>query len=89
MFKGEAPKIEYPCPYPIKVIGRDGSDFQSRVLATVKLHAPEVDESKVKSTHSKAGTFTSLTITILATGEDQLKRMHRDLMATGLVSMVI
>ncbi len=38
---------------------------------------------------SKAGTFLSLTLVIEATGPEQLEALHKDLMATGRVSMVI
>jgi len=38
---------------------------------------------------SRNGTFHSITITIEAQSEAQLKRIHQDLMGTGLVSMVL
>jgi putative lipoic acid-binding regulatory protein len=38
---------------------------------------------------SRKGTFNSFNITITATGESQLEALHRDLLATGLVKMVI
>ena len=38
---------------------------------------------------SARGTFTAITVTITATGKEQLEALHRDLMATGHVQMVI
>jgi putative lipoic acid-binding regulatory protein len=38
---------------------------------------------------SRKGTFQSITITIEAKSEAQLSLIHRELMDTGLVSMVI
>ena len=38
---------------------------------------------------SSKGTFVALTVTIIATGPEQLDALHKDLMATGLVQMVI
>ena len=61
----EPPKIEFPCDYPIKVLGRHSDEFSSK------------------------GTFTSITITIIATGPDQLEALHQSLLATGRVQMVI
>ena len=44
----EAPKIEFPCPdYPIKVIGRDGPDFQDVVIDVVRIHVPDLDITKI------------------------------------------
>ena len=37
----------------------------------------------------RKGTFQSITITIEAQSEDQLRLIHQDLMDTGLVSMVL
>ena len=34
----EAPKIEFPCLYPIKIIGKAGVGFQREVIATVERH---------------------------------------------------
>ena len=38
---------------------------------------------------SRNGTFQSITITIEAQSEEQLRLIHQDLMDTGLVSMVL
>jgi putative lipoic acid-binding regulatory protein len=52
-------------------------------------HAPGFDREAIKSRSSGKGTFTALTITIVATGKPQLEELHTDLLATGLVQMVI
>ena len=33
------PTIEFPCSYPIRIIGVDGDDFARRVLEVVRQHA--------------------------------------------------
>ena len=38
---------------------------------------------------SRNGTFQSITVTIQAQSEEQLRLIHQDLMDTGLVSMVL
>ncbi len=85
----EAPKIEFPCDYPIKVMGRSSDTFESTILEVFESHAPGFDQQTVVAKISSKGTFTSLTITITATGPEQLEALHQDLLATGLVSMVI
>ena len=89
MQEQEPPKIEFPCDYPIKVLGRSTAVFRSEVLAVFERHAPGFDEDAIVEKGSSKGTFTSLTITITATGPDQLEALHKDLMATGQVQMVI
>lgn len=85
----EPPKIEFPCPYPIKVLGRSGADFEAVVLAVFERHAPGFDRDGITVRTSGKGRFTAITITIVATGPVQLQALHEDLIATGRVQMVI
>jgi len=85
----EPPKIEFPCDYPIKVLGRSRDDFESLIVEVFERHAPGFDQAAIAVKGSSKGTFTSMTITITATGPEQLKALHEDLMATGMVNMVI
>lgn len=85
----DAPKIEFPCDYPIKVMGRSGDSFESSILTVFERHAPGFNQQAIEARFSRNGTFTSLTITITATGPDQLQALHQDLLATGHVTMVI
>ena len=89
MSEQEPPKIEFPCEYPIKVLGRSTEEFRSVIIEVFERHAPGFDQETITVRDSARGTFTSLTITITATGKDQLDALHKDLMATGHVQMVI
>ncbi len=85
----DPPKIEFPCAYPIKVLGRSGADFEAVVLEVFERHAPGFDREEITVRVSGKGRFTAMTITITATGPVQLQALHEDLMATGRVQMVI
>jgi uncharacterized protein len=85
----EAPKIEFPCVYPIKVLGRSSEVFEAIILQVFERHAPGFDQQTIEVRISRKGTFTSLTITITATGPEQLDALHQDLLATGHVKMVL
>ncbi len=89
MAEQEPPKIEFPCDYPVKVLGRDTPEFEPTVLQIFEQHAPGFDHNRISRRASRAGTFNALTVYITATGEPQLEALHSDLMATGLVQMVI
>ncbi len=89
MSNQEAPKIEFPCDYPLKVVGRSGDDFQKVVLDVIDIHAPGFDQTTVSIQESSGGKFQSVRVTITATGEPQLKSIFEDLKATGRVQMVI
>ena len=83
------PKIEFPCAYPIKVLGRSSDAFEASILAVFERHAPGFDQQTIAARASRKGTFTALTITITATGPDQLDALYQDLLATGHVTMVL
>jgi putative lipoic acid-binding regulatory protein len=85
----DAPKIEFPCAYPVKILGRQSDDFEAVVLGVVHRHAPGYDSETVSLRASRKGRFVALTVTITATGPEQLDALHRDLLATGIVQMVL
>ena len=49
----EPPKLEYPCPYPIKVMGEHSDDFASVIVAIVQL--PEIKERLRNAGYSTTG----------------------------------
>lgn len=89
MDTAEPPQIEFPCDYPIKILGRVSIDFEQTVLQVVSRHAPGFDQTLIKLKQSRKGTFASLNMVITATGKPQLDAMHKELIATGVVQMVI
>jgi uncharacterized protein len=97
--------IEYPCDFPIKIIGRVGSlpdslpgpaslehgrqEFTQAVLMIVKLHAPDYDEANLEVRISKKNTYLSLTCTIRAVSRQQLDALYQELCDHPLVLMVL
>ena len=89
MTEEQAPKIEFPCDYPIKVIGEAGDELRRQVLDVMRRHAGEVDTGLITERMSREGRFLSITVTIIATGKPQLEAIFADLKATGIVKMVL
>ena len=89
MAEAEPPRIEFPCDYPVKVMGRRVPEFESVVIEVFQRHDPDLSTERISVRASREGTFVSLTVFITATGKEQLKALHRDLMSTGLVQMVL
>lgn len=82
-------RIEFPCPYPLRVIGDKDEEFPSTVLDIVRLHAPDLDEATVSVRDSRDGNYCSVRFTIVATGEPQLRALHEALMVDSRVRMVL
>jgi len=85
----EPPRILFPCHYTLRIVGDAVEDFQQQVVAAVTEHAELAPDTGVRSRPSRNGRFLSVTLTILATGEPQLKSIHAALQATGHVHMVL
>ena len=58
-------------------------------MSVFNQHATGISDQDVLVKDSRNGTFQSITVTIEAQSEEQLRRIHQDLMDTGLVSMVL
>lgn len=82
-------RIEFPCDYPIHVIGERQASFQEDVLHIVRRHAPALNESSVSLRESREGSYCSLRVTIVATGSAQLEALHAELIAHAAVRMVL
>ena len=85
----EPPRIEFPCDYPIKVIGDIGEDSIAEIITLVRRHAPEVTPDQVSTRESRNGNYRSIRVTIVATGEDQLRILHEELIAMPNVRLVL
>lgn len=85
----EPPKIEFPCDYPIKILGDNHARFTDRVVAVVRRHAPELLDEKVSCRESRNGNYISVTVVIRAEGEEQLKRLHNELKSDQWVRLVL
>jgi putative lipoic acid-binding regulatory protein len=81
--------IEFPCAYPIKIVGDNTATFVDTVVALTQRHAPEVTERDVEIRESRARNYVSVTITIRATGEAQLAALHASLRACESVRLVL
>lgn len=83
------PKIEFPCDYPIKVIGDFHPGFTEEVLDIVRRYDSNVTLEKVKERPSSKGNYQSIAIPFWATGEHQLKQLFSDLKKCASVRMVL
>lgn len=84
------PKIEFPCAdYPIKVMGDAGEHLQVHVLTVFKKHVEDFDVETISIRDSSQGRYQSITLSINATGEAQLKAIFEDLKLSSLVKMVL
>ena len=81
--------FEFPCEFPIKVMGKSHVDFEITVMTIVSKHVPDISEGALKTRPSSNGKFVSITITIQAESKDQLDNIYRELSGHELVLMAL
>ena len=81
--------FEFPCEFPLKVMGRRSDDFRSIVLGIVQKHAGTIAADKIEERPSKDGTYLSLTCTFQAQSREQLDALYRELTACERVLVVL
>ncbi len=70
--------FEFPCEYPIKVMGPNTQVFAEEVFHSVKAHAPEVSSNSVHIKVSSSGKFQSVTVLVMAVSKEHLIRIYGD-----------
>jgi putative lipoic acid-binding regulatory protein len=81
--------IEFPCDFPIKVMGETRDDFAETIIAVVRGHLPDFDASRVEIRGSSGGRYTSLTCIVYVTSKPQLDDIYRALTAHPMVRVVL
>ena len=81
--------IEFPCEYPIKIIGDGSSVFTDHIESVMTNTIGLGNYSKVSEKYSKNKKWLSITISFTAKNENQLRRIHHHLKVSNSVKMVI
>jgi putative lipoic acid-binding regulatory protein len=71
--------LEFPCDFPIKIMGQATDEFRSLVLGIVTRHFGELGADRIEERASSNGRYLSLTCTVRATGKAQLDAAYREL----------
>lgn len=81
--------LEFPCTFPLKIMGRADAALTPTVLDIVQRHAPDFDGATIVTRPSSSGRYLSLTCTINATSKAQLDALYRELSGHPLVKVVL
>jgi hypothetical protein len=81
--------FQFPCDFPIKVMGRDTDVFRSLTLAIVEKHAGPLEADRISERASSKGNFLALTYTIVARDRAQLDAIYLDLTSSGVVLVAL
>ncbi len=81
--------FEFPCDFPIKIMGRTEDGFAQTVGELILRHDPGFDIATMEMRASSGGRFLSLTCTIRAHSRAQLDAIYGELSAHPMVVMAL
>lgn len=81
--------IQYPCAFPIKVMGAHVAGFEEAVIEVARRFDAAFDAASLERRPSREGRYLGLTLTITATSRAQLDDLYRALSSHPMVKVVL
>jgi putative lipoic acid-binding regulatory protein len=81
--------IEFPCSFPIKVMGLKVDHFVHTLTTIAKEFDPQFDAANIEIRQSKAGNYLGITLNVWATSQTQLDALYTALSSHPLVKVVL
>jgi putative lipoic acid-binding regulatory protein len=81
--------IDFPCQFPIKIMGLAEQEFEGVVISILNQHVPDLGEGSIMIKQSAGGKYVSMTATIRARSQEQLDNLYRALSSHPKILMVL
>ncbi len=81
--------IEFPCEFPIKIMGKATIELKISLTEIIATHVPESDIIEITQRDSKKNNYHAYTVTITATSREQLDNIYIALSANEHVLMAL
>ncbi len=81
--------LEFPCDFPLKVMGETREGFAETIVDVVRQHDPDFNAARMEMRASSGGKYVSLTCTVTATSKPQLDDLYRALTSHPWVKVVL
>ncbi len=81
--------MEFPCTFPLKVMGLNTDNYPDYVLSVAQKHINGIDECCVKTRLSKSEKYIAVTVTFLAQSKEQIDNVYLELNASDRTKMAI
>ena len=81
--------IDYPCDFPIKVMGAHVPGFVDSIVQVARQFDPGFDIHTLEQRPSSGGRYLGLTLTLHVTSREQLDEAYRTLSTHPMVKVVL
>lgn len=82
-------QLQFPCDFPIKVMGHQADDFAQFVFDLIARHTADLDYDQLSTRASSNRRYLSVTVTIRATSRAQLDAIYQELSDHSRVLMAL
>ena len=87
--KEEESLIEFPCYFPIKVMGEAIDNFSLLIMQVIKKYDESFNETAIEIKGSSEGNYISLTCNIYVTSKQQLDEIYIELSGLSITKFVL
>ena len=81
--------FNFPCDYPIKIMGKDCNELNITMCSIIERHVGKIHPNQITSKKSSKGSYISYTVRIVATSRSQLDSINQELQDDPLVAYIL
>ncbi|CEK10680.1 HP0495 family protein [Legionella hackeliae] len=81
--------IEFPCNFPLKIIGTNTENFFKEIAEIARKHFPETLDEAIVCQESKQGNYLAITVTIFVHDQVTLDALYFELTEHPDIKMVL
>lgn len=85
----ELGSLNFPCEFPIKIIGIQSPDFEREITSILLRHVPDLLPENVVNRPSSAGKYLAISATFVAQTREQVDNLYIELTRNPQVKFVI
>ena len=87
--KEQSSLLQFPCSYPLKVLGKNVHTFHAMATAIIEKHVAEADGVTYSTKVSSGDKYMSITATFIAKSREQLDAIYEELNRHELVLITL
>jgi putative lipoic acid-binding regulatory protein len=81
--------MQFPCDFPIKIIGKNTALFLEEITMIIRQHFPQTPDIAIRNQSSQKNNYIAITATVLAHDQITLDALYQDLTNHPDIKMVL
>jgi putative lipoic acid-binding regulatory protein len=81
--------MEFPCEFPLKIIGKNNANFTNNIIDIVRKHFPDTLDEAIASNISNKNNYLAISVNIYAQDQQTLDNLYYQLTQYPDIKMVL